>query len=391
MSVAGQVVTYTLDYASGGRVLLEEGGAFSDTKHYLYGLECIAELVDADEPESEWRYYHQDGNHLVRQTTNEQAEVTFAWTFSPEGAVVLGEKGPVTNLGCGGIYDFSTGLIFKNGKYFDPNSGIWLTMSGLVIYQGRWLPYGRRRKWGKGKNSLCFLCLLLFLALTLTGCGIGGDPAQAPVSTPCPTKTLPPPQIGDPKISSPRILFFGGSYVGRITEQGPLPSEQTPRYADFASEVVRYPGSKQVQADAANKYDEDLLIIGYSSGADTALIYADMHMRAHPEQKGNWSIVGVALLGPTMSGTMAGGGNLDVQWERIMDELILGGTNIYWVDDDTLPESEFTNYQPPSSCIGVLNKVRRNDLMHYSDTIGKGTNNNVDLFNDILNWFGVPH
>jgi YD repeat-containing protein len=53
MSVGGEVTTYTVDYAGGFRVLLEEGGAFSDTKHYLYGLECIAELVDAGEPDSE--------------------------------------------------------------------------------------------------------------------------------------------------------------------------------------------------------------------------------------------------------------------------------------------------------------------------------------------------
>jgi hypothetical protein len=158
-----------------------QGNSFADTKHYLYGLECIAELVDTDEPESEWRYYHQDGNHLVRQTTNEQAEVTFAWTFSPEGAVVLGEKGPVTNLGCGAIYDWSTDLIFKQGRYFDPNSGIWLTMSGLVIYQGSWMPYNRQRKGSKNKKRLYWLLLLLLLVLT--GCMTGEptpvvDPTQ---------------------------------------------------------------------------------------------------------------------------------------------------------------------------------------------------------------------
>jgi hypothetical protein len=33
----------------------------------LYGLECIGELVDAGDPETEeWRYYHRDGNNLAR-------------------------------------------------------------------------------------------------------------------------------------------------------------------------------------------------------------------------------------------------------------------------------------------------------------------------------------
>jgi hypothetical protein len=92
MSIAGEIVTYTVDYAGGFRVLLEEGGAFSDTKHYLYGLECIAELVDAGEPDSEWRYYHQDGNHLVRQTTNMAATVVNIGSKSPQ---IIGLKCPL--------------------------------------------------------------------------------------------------------------------------------------------------------------------------------------------------------------------------------------------------------------------------------------------------------
>jgi hypothetical protein len=45
MSVDGEVTTYTLDYANKGQILLEQGGAFAQTKHYLYGLECIGELA----------------------------------------------------------------------------------------------------------------------------------------------------------------------------------------------------------------------------------------------------------------------------------------------------------------------------------------------------------
>jgi YD repeat-containing protein len=210
MSVGGEVTTYTLDYAGGFRVLLEEGGAFAKTKHYLYGLECIGELVDADEPESEWRYYHQDGNHLVRQTTNIQATVTLAWTYSPEGAIVLGEEGPVTHLGCNGntTYDFSTGLIFKNGRYFDPNTGIWLTMTGMVVWNG-WQTSVNHRNKKRQRSKRLFLLLLLFLVIiTLAGCG-GNTPAGTPIPDPTetctptstPTATLPPPVITNPTLT----------------------------------------------------------------------------------------------------------------------------------------------------------------------------------------------
>jgi YD repeat-containing protein len=191
MSIAGEVVTYTLDYAGGGRVLLEEGGAFAKTKHYLYGLECIGELVNADDPENEeWRTYHQDGNHLVRQTTNIQAAVTLAWTYSPEGAIVIGEEGPVTHLGCEGnaTYDFSTGLIFKNGRYFDPNTGIWITMGGMVVWNGWQSRPGNGRQRKRSKKWLLLL-LLFLIVLVLAGCT--PTPTPMPTTTPCPTPTMP--------------------------------------------------------------------------------------------------------------------------------------------------------------------------------------------------------
>jgi hypothetical protein len=200
MSVAGVVTTYTLDYGNNRQILLEQGGAFATTKHYLYGLECIGELVDAGEPETEeWRYYQRDGNNLVRQTTNSQAEITLAWAYSPDGAVLIGAKGPVTNLGCGDIYDWSTGLVYKDGRYFDPNLGIWLTLAPFVVWQ-LYKPGKRggksRRKRRDRKQLFLLLLFLLVIALGLSGCNPPPDPTRMPTleptATPCPTPTLTP-------------------------------------------------------------------------------------------------------------------------------------------------------------------------------------------------------
>ena len=244
MSVAGEVTTYTLDYAGDFQILLETGGAFAESKHYLYGVACLAELVDADDPESEeWRYYHRDGNSLVRQTSNAQAEVTMTWAYSPEGAVLLGEEGPVTNLDCGSnaTYDFSTGLIFKNGNYFDPNTGIWITLGGMFVWQSKQQIQRRNRRSSKRKRRIFFVLLFLLLVLTLAGCG----PAPAPTETPCPptpvntplpptmSPTLPPPVVTDPTQPSPPTI----TPYPTITPS-PIPPTQTPLPAPSIDNLI---------------------------------------------------------------------------------------------------------------------------------------------------------
>ncbi|HUM67575.1 MAG TPA: PKD domain-containing protein [Chloroflexota bacterium] len=231
MSVDGEVVTYTLDYAGGFRILLEEGGEFSDTKHYLYGLACLGEHVDADEPETaEWRYYQRDGKNLVRQTSDQEGAVTFAWTYSPTGGVLLGEKGPVTYLDCGdnAIYDWSTGLIFKRGRYFDPTNSLWITLSGVVVWQ-TWPPDNRRRRRQKDKqrNRKWILLLLLLFMLLLAGCGGGGE-TPTPTCTPTTTPGLPgtgTPTPGQPDTSTPPTVTVPPTQPPTVT---PPPTHTPP-------------------------------------------------------------------------------------------------------------------------------------------------------------------
>ncbi len=206
MSVAGQVTSYTLDYAGPGQRILWEQRA-GEMKHYLYGLACLGEFVtDSTTATTEWRYYQYDGNSLVRQTTNSQAEVTLAWTFSPEGAVILGEEGPVTHMGCEGdtIYDWSTGLIFKRGRYFDPNTGIWLSMAPALVWQRSQRLNRRQRRQYDKQRRIYILFLLLFVMLLLAGCKPEPDPTPpgpTPTATPCPTPTTAPTPL--PTIPAP--------------------------------------------------------------------------------------------------------------------------------------------------------------------------------------------
>ncbi len=91
-----------------------------------------------------------------------------------------GPNGPVSHLICGGVYDGSTGLIYRGGRYFDLNLGIWLALTPLLVVQG-W----RRRRRGEHPWVL-LLCVGLFAVGSLAGCG-KQDPATTIIPTCTPT------------------------------------------------------------------------------------------------------------------------------------------------------------------------------------------------------------
>src|SRR5690606_38461033 len=73
--------------------------------------------------------------------------------------------------------------------YYDPTTGIWLTLGGAVVWKWRSpTRLNRRQRRGKEKERLLLFLLLLLVILALAGC------AQLPemTPTPCPTeKSLP--------------------------------------------------------------------------------------------------------------------------------------------------------------------------------------------------------
>jgi hypothetical protein len=150
--------TYTLDYAAGDRILAEEAGG--STTLYLYGRDCLGEQRGG-----EWLYYLPDAEGYVRQGTDAQGNVASTWLFDPDGTLLEGPEGPVNHLVCGGVYDSSTGLIYRDGRYFDPLLGIWLALMPLIVVQS-W----KRRKKGRGWSWCSLLLLGICLTGVLTGC-----------------------------------------------------------------------------------------------------------------------------------------------------------------------------------------------------------------------------
>ena len=119
VSVDGYGTTlYTLDYAAGNRILAETTP--TSTVSYLYGHDCLGE-----QREGEWLYYLHDAEGYVRQGADADGVIVSAWLFDPDGTVLEGPNGPVSHLICGGVYDWSTGLIYRGGRYFDPYLSLW--------------------------------------------------------------------------------------------------------------------------------------------------------------------------------------------------------------------------------------------------------------------------
>jgi len=179
VSVEGYGTTlYTLDYAAGNRILAETTP--TETVSYLYGHECLGE-----QREGEWLYYLHDAEGYVRQGADAEGNMVSAWLFDPDGTVLEGPNGPVSHLICGGVYDWSTGLIYRGGRYFDPNLGIWLALMPLMVVQG-WKQRRRRRQW------VLLVCVGLFVVGSLAGCGPEGQPPLTVCLTPTPIPGLGP-------------------------------------------------------------------------------------------------------------------------------------------------------------------------------------------------------
>ena len=95
----------------------------------------------------------------------------------------------------------------KNGRYFDPQTGIWLTFGGIVIWQVSW--QHRFSRYGRRKRKLLLIMLYIFVALSLIGCG-GPNPTPQPTETPCPTDT-PIPGLPDGIVATPEPTSIGVS------------------------------------------------------------------------------------------------------------------------------------------------------------------------------------
>lgn len=350
---------------------------------FLYGLHPIAEKMET------WGYMLADITNTPRQLTDGQGRVTLTGSYTPWGSLMEYDgKGNFVFGYFGGLLDSATGLMYVgDGQYYDPATGRFLTRGvnpnspnpyvplnpmGAVLGPLGWVMLAYRSKQNKRRKSTAWMVFILVLAMSmfLAGCSLyipGCDwwnnrvgakppetppiqpqpspsPAPAPTPEPAPPPTEPPagpPSCDDcaptpgPTPTVTKTIFFGGS-GGSLDPKGPDPYYQTKVWADSATQVVRFPGGgSDGKPDQANEVDintykdVNLIVIGYSAGGDTALIFADKYRTHQIQNSESGKITDIAVLGGTMTGKMTDGRDLAQEWRGVLDNLLMWGTDIY--------------------------------------------------------------
>jgi len=209
---AGVPVTVTYAVFDDQLLASDDG---SQTTLYLYGRRLIAEY------KSEWAYPLRDRDGSARQIADWSGRVSLARTFKPLGGI-LQEQGAYESVFgyLGAQLDRISGLLYADGRYFDPTTGRFLTPHRRFdAYRPRSLnPYvpwvdptmlllgplmvwatlatgERRRRYGRWTWVLLLLCV----AVSVAGCGGEEDEdgttpttviVSVPPTMPIPTRTL---------------------------------------------------------------------------------------------------------------------------------------------------------------------------------------------------------
>ncbi len=387
-----------------------------------------------------WSYLLEDGLGSIRQEVNAAGVVTAATNYEPYG-VPTGASGTfTTDFRFAGEQVGNNGLSFNRARYYNPVTGTWtaldpwegvmdrpLSLNGYAYVEGQVVN-------ATDASGMCTekaVCIALSIGNSIGNTWLcdcldqcdepptcdelrrfscdnvwrsrGCELFAAPTATP--TASL-------PASSNTAILFLGGSRGGDIDSPGPRPECQTPVWHDIADLVFRYPGTqnpdpansftgKRQQAFYAGIPQAHTLVIGYSAGADAALIYAYDHRLSG-------YIRGVALLDGSLDGTRTDGRRLGCSlndarsgcidgadtdvWKDMFDALLSLGISIYFLDDESGGgRSKVANYTPASNN-GKFKYDERLSVPHIDDVNtgrrGRGTNNSNQICQDVLTWFG---
>jgi len=259
------------------------------------------------------------------------------------------------------------GLMFYNARWYDPYLNRWTSPDSIIPDQYNpqsWDRYAYVRNNPINRvdpsGHVDFSCLM-------EGC-----PESLPTVT----------------------VVLGGTYgqSNGTDFEGPDPQENLSMWIDRNTITVKFPGNsspgsgdgKYLQAEAANEQiiwfiDYNIVIIGYSSGADAAPMLGEIYYDTKIGGAGN--VTDIAMLGPTFSGD-TGHGDLGQEWSGLFDKLSRKGTDILVINDSAWGGDDATNYQPPDGATGFVQTQSHPTWNHATDV-----RNYSEIKYHVLNWF----
>jgi RHS repeat-associated protein len=185
-------VAYTTTYASRitGKVQILQATSGANTTSYLYGLNQIAEFG------LQSVFYLTDGAGSIRHLVDPNGAVKLARMYEPFGQVLVqtGVGDPIYGY-LGAQFDRISGLLYINGRYYDPVTGRFLSPSsggsnpyvplgGAALAPILILALIGRKKKGKIWTGWVILALMMSVELTIVACGTSPSAPVWPPSNP---------------------------------------------------------------------------------------------------------------------------------------------------------------------------------------------------------------
>ncbi|MBK8139253.1 MAG: hypothetical protein IPK52_26115 [Chloroflexi bacterium] len=114
---------------------------------------------------------------------------------------------------------------------------------------------------------------------------------------------------------------------------------------------------------------QDISLIGYSAGADAAMIFMDEYVDQLRQSGWTGKVSDIVIIGGTATGGMSGGRALEDNWSSLANSILHGGTDILVVDDNAENVSMPSSYpQPTRRGVGTLTYYPV-DLIHSEDIL----------------------
>ena len=206
-------VAYTTTYASriAGKVQILQATSGANATSYLHGLNQIGEFG------AQSVYYLTDGVGSIRHLVDPNGAVKLARMYEPFGQMLMqkGASDPIYGY-LGAQFDRISGLLYINGRYYDPVTGRFLSPSsggsnpyvplgGAALAPILILAMLGRRKKGKIWTGWLVIAMMASAGLTVAGCNMpdpnkDNNPPKTATPRPIPgiTRTALPTPVGTP-------------------------------------------------------------------------------------------------------------------------------------------------------------------------------------------------